>query len=107
LADQWLQLSGNTFRWTLQKEERAVFVRAAKFADNEGQVGELAPGEVALYEHRAYHGKTWILTNSENDVAGNYRDLRSFHGLNDASLIHSSRAKNWGDFVQTRQQSSG
>jgi hypothetical protein len=84
LPDQWLQLSENgQFSWTSTYEDRAIFFRAAKLADNEGQVGELAPGEVALYEHRAYHGRTWILTNSENDVAGNYRDLRSFHGLND------------------------
>lgn len=84
LPDQWLQLSENgPFSWTSAYEDRAIFFRAAKLADNEGQVGELAPGEVALYEHRAYHGRTWILSNSENDLAGNYRDLRSFHSLND------------------------
>ncbi|NET36140.1 MAG: hypothetical protein F6K19_29630 [Cyanothece sp. SIO1E1] len=80
--DQWLKLNQNdTFSWTQAREDRSVFFRVAKMADNEGQVGELVPGEVALYEHRAYHGRTWILTNSENDVAGNYISLQSFHGL--------------------------
>jgi len=83
-ADEWLELvEDNTFRWTQQKDKRAVFVRAVKFADNEGQVGELAPGEVALYEHRAYHGKTWILSDSAKDVAGEHRRFGVFQNLND------------------------
>ena len=81
---QWLHLNqDNTFSWTEAQDDRAVFFRAAKMADHEGQVGELAPGEVALYEHRAYHGRTWILSDSEHDVAGNYPNLESFHGLDD------------------------
>ena len=80
---QWLNLSQNgQFSWTPTREDRAMFFRAAKMADNEGQVGELAPGEVALYEHRAYHGRTWILAKSEHDGSGNYPRLQSFHGLN-------------------------
>ena len=83
-ADEWLELvAGNTFRWTRQKDQRAVFVRAVKFAENEGQVGELAQGEVALYEHRAYHGKTWILSDSAKDVAGEHKRFGDFGGLND------------------------
>jgi hypothetical protein len=83
-ADAWLELvAGNTFRWTRQKDQRAVFVRAVKFAENEGQVGELAQGEVALYEHRAYHGKTWILSDSAKDVAGEHKRFGDFGGLND------------------------
>ena len=81
---QWLHLNqDNTFTWTDHKEDRAVFFRAAKMADHEGQVGELAPGEVALYENIAYWGRTWILSDSEHDVAGNYTSLSSFHGLDD------------------------
>ncbi|MCG8350765.1 MAG: LamG domain-containing protein, partial [Chloroflexales bacterium] len=80
--DQWLQLNQDTtLSWTQQHEDRSVFFRVVKMADNEGQVGELSPGEVALYEHRAYWGKTWILSDSEHDVAGNYTSLQSFHGL--------------------------
>lgn len=82
--NQWLALGeDNTFSWTQQKEERAVFVRVAKMAGNEGQVGELAPGEVALYKHRAYYGRTWILSDSEKDRSGNYTHLTDFHDLND------------------------
>ncbi|NEQ42297.1 MAG: hypothetical protein F6K00_01545 [Leptolyngbya sp. SIOISBB] len=83
-ADEWLELvAGNTFHWTRQKDKRAVFVRAVKFADNEGQVGELAQGEVALYEHRAYHGKTWILSDSAKIALGEHKSLGDFGGLND------------------------
>lgn len=82
--NEWLELiESNTFRWTRQKESRAVFVRVAKVADNEGQVGELAPGEVALYEHVAYHGKTWILSDSAKHVSGEHRHLSQFQGLQD------------------------
>ena len=81
---QWLQQSQTgKFSWTSTHEDRAIFFRVAKMADNEGQVGELAPGEVALYEHRAYHGRTWILTDSENDVAGNHTHFTDFQGLSD------------------------
>ncbi|MEM6717230.1 MAG: LamG-like jellyroll fold domain-containing protein, partial [Cyanobacteria bacterium P01_C01_bin.147] len=83
-ADEWLELvTGNTFRWTRQKDQRAVFVRAVKFAEHEGQVGELAQGEVALYEHVAYHGKTWVLSDSAKDVAGEHKRFGDFGGLND------------------------
>ncbi|MEL6161942.1 MAG: LamG domain-containing protein [Cyanobacteria bacterium J06627_32] len=60
-----------------------------KIADNEGQVGELAAGEVALYENAAYHGKTWILSsNSGKDgdstrASGNHTRFTDFQGLND------------------------
>ena len=82
--NKWLALgTDSTFSWTEQKDDRAVFIRLAKMADNEGQVGELAPGEVALYEHVAYHGKTWILSNSAKDRSGNYTHLTNFQNLND------------------------
>ncbi|MEM6434132.1 MAG: LamG domain-containing protein, partial [Cyanobacteria bacterium P01_D01_bin.115] len=52
--NQWLAMGEkNTFQWTDQEENRAVFARVAKMADRENQVGELAPGEVALYQHVA------------------------------------------------------
>ncbi|MEM0979389.1 MAG: LamG domain-containing protein [Cyanobacteria bacterium P01_H01_bin.58] len=82
--NQWLALvEDNTFDWTGQKEDRAIFIRVAKMADNEGQVGELAPGEVALYKHRAYYGKTWILSDSDKYTSGKYTHLKDFHDLND------------------------
>ncbi|ESA36374.1 egf domain-containing protein [Leptolyngbya sp. Heron Island J] len=82
--NEWLELAANnTFRWTRQKDSRAIFVRAVKVADNEGQVGELAPGEVALYEHLAYHGKTWILSDSAKHVSGEHRHFSQFQGLQD------------------------
>ena len=59
-----------------------------KIADHEGQVGELAAGEVALYENVAYHGKTWILSNSAKDsskgrASGSHTRFTDFKGLND------------------------
>ncbi|NEZ66433.1 hypothetical protein D0962_27355 [Leptolyngbyaceae cyanobacterium CCMR0082] len=82
--NQWLALvEDNTFDWTGQKEDRAIFIRVAKMADNEGQVGELAPGEVALYKHRAYYGRTWILSDTDKYTSGKYTHLKDFHDLND------------------------
>ncbi|MEM8613289.1 MAG: LamG domain-containing protein [Cyanobacteria bacterium P01_H01_bin.105] len=82
--NEWLELAkGNAFRWTQQKEHRAVFIRAVKFAENEGQVGELAPGEVALYEHAAYHGRTWILSDNANVASGEHKRFGVFQNLND------------------------
>ncbi|MEM6256445.1 MAG: LamG domain-containing protein [Cyanobacteria bacterium P01_D01_bin.156] len=82
--NEWLELGpDNTFSWTRRKDGRTVFVRAVKIADNEGQVGELAPGEVALYEHVAYHGKTWILSDSAKDVSGEHTRFGDFQNLND------------------------
>ena len=82
--NQWVALTEeNTFSWTKQKDDRAVFVRSAKMAENEGQVGELAPGEVALYQHVAYHGRTWILSDSQKDRAGSYPNLSNFQALHD------------------------
>lgn len=81
---QWLELGeDDTFNWTVQKEKRAVFVRVAKRAANENQVGELATGEVALYKHRAYYGSVWILSDSEKDQSGSYKRLADFEDLND------------------------
>ena len=82
--NKWLAMGKtNTFEWTDQKEKRAVFARVAKMADKENQVGELAPGEVALYEHVAYHGRTWILSDTEKDLSGEYPDLSVFLSLQD------------------------
>ena len=55
----------------------------AKMADRENQVGELAPGEVALYQHAAYHGRTWILSDTEKDLSGEYPNLSVFQSLAD------------------------
>ncbi|MEO0537454.1 MAG: LamG domain-containing protein [Cyanobacteria bacterium P01_A01_bin.123] len=82
--NQWLEMGEkNTFKWTDQEEKRAVFARVAKMADNENQVGELAPGEVALYQHVAYHGRTWILSDTEKDLSGEYPNLSAFQELQD------------------------
>ena len=82
--NQWLELRpDDRFIWTSNKSDRALFIRAAKFADNEGQVGELAPGEVALYENVAYHGKTWVLANPKAAESGNFNHFSDFQGLND------------------------
>ncbi|MEM9218102.1 MAG: LamG domain-containing protein [Cyanobacteria bacterium P01_F01_bin.150] len=86
--NEWLALNSdsranNTFSWTKQKDRRAIFVRSIKIADHEGQVGELAPGEVALYQHLAYHGKTWIFSSSAKDRSGSFTHLTDFQNLND------------------------
>ena len=82
--NQWLEMGEkNTFKWTNQEEKRAVFARVAKMADRENQVGELAPGEVALYQHAAYHGRTWILSDTEKDLSGEYPNLSVFQSLAD------------------------
>lgn len=82
--NQWLEMGEkNTFQWTDREEKRAVFARVAKMADKENQVGELAPGEVALYEHVAYHGRTWILSDTETDLSGEYPNLSVFQSLQD------------------------
>jgi len=80
--DEWLVLNADgTFAWTDQQETRAVFHRAIKIVDNEGQAGELKVGEIALYQHRAYFGKTWIFSDSEQNRFGNFTSLRSFANL--------------------------
>lgn len=85
LQTRWLQLEGgDTFRWTKEREDRAVFRRAAKNAADETQVGELAAGEVALYRSIGYRGRTWILSDRDPEDRGNFTDLRRFHGLNDS-----------------------
>lgn len=82
----WLsQNDKGIFEWTADESKRAIFVRVAKFAAHEDQVGELATGEVALYEHLAYHGKAWILSNNGDELAGNFTSLQDFFGLNNVS----------------------
>jgi hypothetical protein len=59
--DQWIALDANgQFIRTSDRNQRAIFTRAFKFADDETQVGTLQPGEVALYENAAYWGRAWI-----------------------------------------------
>ncbi|MEG4627084.1 LamG-like jellyroll fold domain-containing protein [Microcoleus sp. w1-18aA5] len=65
------------FNWTNQHEERAIFTRAIKIAENESQVGELLQGEAAFSEQPAYWGKTWVFYSSCSD-------FRAVEGLNDA-----------------------
>ncbi|MEM9955191.1 MAG: LamG domain-containing protein [Chloroflexota bacterium] len=82
ISKKWLELKSNdSFRWTSQRTERAIFHRGIKLASNEGDVGELKAGEVALYEVRAYRGKTWILSDSEHSASGNFTSLQNFSGL--------------------------
>jgi hypothetical protein len=64
------------FDWTTNRDDRAIFTRAIKIAENESQVGELLPGEAAFYEQPAYWGKAWILYSSCSD-------FRAIEGLND------------------------
>ncbi len=68
-----LNLGG--FDWTAKREERAIFTRAMKMAQDENQMGELLPGEAALYEHYGYWGKTLVFYNS-------CPDFRVLTGLN-------------------------
>ncbi|MEM9953679.1 MAG: LamG-like jellyroll fold domain-containing protein [Chloroflexota bacterium] len=80
--EEWLTLrSDNSFSWTQQQSDRAIFHRVAKLADNEGQVGELKTGEVALYQHNAYKGNTWVLSDNQHNLAGKFGTLREFTGL--------------------------
>lgn len=84
LRQEWLKLSDNNrFGWTRDHEQRSLFFRDAKVADNEGQVGELVQGEVALYEHVAYAGRTWILSDNDGAADGNFASLKNFHRLDD------------------------
>lgn len=82
----WLsQDNKNNFSWTPIQEERTTFFRVAKFAENEGQVGDLAEGEVALYQHVQYFGKVWILSDNSSDLAGDFANLGNFFGLNNTA----------------------
>lgn len=106
--DRWLKLEQpGRFAWTPVREDRAIFHRVAKMADDEGQAGELSPGEVALYENTAYWGRTWILSDSQHDVAGNYLRLSSFHGLdNQVSSIRLGPGTGASLFVNEDQQAA-
>ncbi len=82
----WLkQNSRGHFSWTSSQEGRTTFFRVAKFAENEGQVGELSEGEVALYQHIQYHGHAWILSDNDDDLAGNFASLQQFFGLDNTT----------------------
>lgn len=81
-GDQWLTLVDGTLNWTEEHERRTLFYRVIMIADNEGQVGEISEGEVALYQHSSYHGKAWVLSDYEPGIKGNYISLKDFHGLN-------------------------
>ncbi|MCU6711051.1 hypothetical protein M6D81_20365 [Paenibacillus sp. J5C_2022] len=87
--NKWLRLSAdNTFSWTEQQEERSLFANVVKMADHEGQVGTLSAGEAAFYEHRAYRGKTWILSDGATNLPGSFTSFQDFPGLdNQASSI--------------------
>ncbi len=73
------------FSWTADQEERTTFFRFVKFAPHESQVGDLVEGEVALYQHVAYHGHVWILSDKYKDNAGNFASLEKFFGLNNTT----------------------
>ncbi len=82
----WLsQNSRGSFAWTPIQEDRTTFFRIAKFAANEGQVGDLSEGEVALYQHVLYHGHAWILSDNSDDLAGDFATLQNFFGLNNTT----------------------
>jgi hypothetical protein len=83
---QWLALASGErpappFRWTDAESDRLLLRRGTKFANHEGEVGELLTGEVAVYEHVMYAGRTWVL--SANSESGVFSDLRDFHDLHD------------------------
>jgi Concanavalin A-like lectin/glucanases superfamily len=74
---QWVTLNDdNELVDTLDKEKRAIFTRAVQIFEDEWSVEELLPGEVALYEHPGYWGRTWVLYSGCSDFAG-------IEGLND------------------------
>ncbi|BAS59713.1 hypothetical protein NIES2135_07550 [Leptolyngbya boryana NIES-2135] len=75
-SETFEMLWSGAFGVTNQAKNRAIFTRAIKFAENESQVGEVLPGEVALYENVSYWGKAWIF---QSDVA-RFTDI---NGLND------------------------
>ena len=77
---QWLAFSGD-YRWTNDEADRIILQRSTKLASHEGEVGQLAEGEVALYEHVAHHGRTWILSGATQN--GNFPGLDNFSGLQD------------------------
>ncbi|MHA7581154.1 LamG-like jellyroll fold domain-containing protein [Paenibacillus vandeheii] len=87
--NKWLRMSAdNMFSWTDQQEERSLFASVVKMADHEGQVGTLSAGEAAFYEHRAYYGKAWILSDSATRLPGDFTSFQDFPGLdNKASSI--------------------
>ncbi|MGB7312270.1 MAG: LamG-like jellyroll fold domain-containing protein [Nodosilinea sp.] len=53
-----------------------------KIFENEGLVGKLKSGEVALYENIAYWGKTWVFSEGDTDLSDSL-DFRDLPGLND------------------------
>ncbi|RKD92233.1 LamG domain-containing protein [Mangrovibacterium diazotrophicum] len=85
--ERWLRLreEDKLFVWTSKPEKRSLFYRASKIAETEGQVGELSPGEVALYEHSYYHGRAWILNDGEPGLEGVYRNLNVFPNLDNVA----------------------
>lgn len=62
----------NTFGLTANRNQREIFVRAIKMCSREDQVGTLLKGEIALYKHRNYWGRTWIF----------YMGLGNFNAVN-------------------------
>lgn len=68
--ERWLTYDTDTrtFSFTTDATERAILRRAIKVAANERVIGTLLAGEVALYEHQNYWGKTWVF----------YRDFANF-----------------------------
>jgi hypothetical protein len=57
-------------------DERTIFTLAVKVADDETQIGDLEPGEVALYENPVYWGRAWVLH-------AEHPDFTAVAGLND------------------------
>ncbi|MFC3120478.1 LamG-like jellyroll fold domain-containing protein [Agaribacter flavus] len=82
----WIaQNAKGQFTWTADESKRAIFSRVAKFAAHESEVGELASGEVALYEHVAYYGRVWVLSDNGDDITGDFKSLRDFIGLDNVT----------------------
>ena len=62
------------FTWTTEPNERTVFTCEFKVAEHESQVGNLEPGEIAVYESTAYKDKCWVFPTS-------FPDFRLIEGL--------------------------
>ncbi|MEU4222269.1 VCBS repeat-containing protein [Actinoplanes sp. NPDC026623] len=74
---QWVALDGSgQFARSGDRDQRLIFTRDVRFADDETQVGTLAPGEVVLYENPAYWGRAWI-------SGAELSDFLRIDGLND------------------------
>lgn len=77
--DRWVAYdsAAQQFHITLESKEKHIFGLALKIAADESQVGEIEPGEVALYEQPGYWGRVWVFHTD-------YADFACIPGLDEA-----------------------